>query len=226
MGRINKALHKMYDTYHTWDVFKIMEMAGITYLHNISLSSGVRGVFHYDEENNPYIIIDSSIHGEKEISRIAHELGHFFLGHNPNNKLENENRTLNHKNRMEYEADQFATCVELKCFDAVEYEDSHYYEGNYKLFDDELNVYMCEEPIMEDGQIVPNVTAGFVKFSPVDVNSPAEQLRLDQLYKTDNSTNTTLSYKEYKLQKILNSLSEQQLEILSERLNAIIPTKS
>ena len=99
-------------------------------------------------------------------------------------------------------------------------------EGNYKLFDDELNVYMCEEPIMEDDQIVPNVTAGFVKFSPVDVNSPAEQLRLDQLYKTDNSTNSTLSDKKYTFQKILDGLSEHQLDMLLERFNEIIPNKS
>lgn len=213
MGRINKALHEMYDKCHTWDVFEIMKKSGITYIHEQSLPKGIRGITT-SYETMTVCIIDKDIHTDKEESRIAHELGHIFLRHNPTGDFENEISTADGENRMEYEANQFAICVRLKCFNAVEYEDSPWYHGNYKVISDVPGMVYGQEPIMEDDKSVPNVYGCCLTSNLTNVNSDAEQIRLDELYKTGSGVNAVLSDNEYQLIKYFRQLSSEQQDLI------------
>ena len=71
------------------------------------------GTFTKYLDGQKYIIVNSAIDndGRKNFT-IAHELGHYFLGHTLNNHLDNEINEEGLSNEpFEYEADFFATCL-------------------------------------------------------------------------------------------------------------------
>ncbi len=71
------------------------------------------GVFTKYLNNQKYIIVNSKIdnEGRKNFTK-AHELGHYFLGHQLKSHVDtNINEECLNKEPVEYEADYFATCL-------------------------------------------------------------------------------------------------------------------
>lgn len=70
------------------------------------------GVFTKYLDEQKHIIINSKIdnEGRKNFTK-AHELGHYFLGHQLKGHDVNINEECSSKEPMEYEADYFATCL-------------------------------------------------------------------------------------------------------------------
>ena len=222
MGKINDALHKMYDKCQTWDVFEIMRIEGITYYHENSFPKGVRGQYTSDGKTH-VIIVSNDIHTDKEQDVIAHELGHYYMHQPPFTDKDLEVHTADGKNRKEYEADQFAICISLKCFDAVEYEDSSLYHGNYKVIDHELGIVIGESPIMDDNKAVPNVKGCFVKFNVDNIDPDAETIYKDAKYKTGKKPNATLSRDEFRLIQMFRQLNVSQQQVLLNSLPRALP---
>ena len=71
------------------------------------------GTFTKSLNGQKYIMVNSEIDNDgRKNFNIAHELGHYFLGHTLNNHLDTEiNEEGLSKEPIEYEADYFATCL-------------------------------------------------------------------------------------------------------------------
>lgn len=93
---------------------KICESENIKYREIKSNPYKFAGVFTKATKNEQkYIIINSNIDnvGRKNFT-IAHELGHYFLGHQLKSHVDTAiNEECSSKDPIEYEADYFATCL-------------------------------------------------------------------------------------------------------------------
>jgi len=94
---------------------KIFQSENIKYKEIDADESNFAGVFTKAPNEQKYIMINSNIDnvGRKNFT-IAHELGHYFLGHQlKSNMLVDTtiNEECSNKEPIEYEADYFATCL-------------------------------------------------------------------------------------------------------------------
>ena len=91
----------------------IFQSENIKYKEIENIKSDFVGVFTKAPNGQKYIMVNSEIDndGRKNFT-IAHELGHYFLGHTLNNHLDTEiNEEGLSKEPIENEADYFATCL-------------------------------------------------------------------------------------------------------------------
>lgn len=92
---------------------KICSGENIIYKEIESDANKFCGVFTKYLDNQKYIIVNSQIdnEGRKNFTK-AHELGHYFLGHQLKSHVDtNINEEGLSKDPIEYEADYFATCL-------------------------------------------------------------------------------------------------------------------
>jgi Zn-dependent peptidase ImmA (M78 family) len=91
---------------------KICAGESITYKEIEADEKEFCGVFTKYLDEQKHIIINSKIdnEGRKNFTK-AHELGHYFLGHQLKGHDDNINEECANKDPIEYEADYFATCL-------------------------------------------------------------------------------------------------------------------
>ncbi len=112
----NQVLNKYVSRGGAYKQFdKICQGENIKYREIDADKSKFAGVFTKAPNEQKYIMINSNIDnvGRKNFT-IAHELGHYFLGHQLNSKMhvdKDVNEACSSKDPIEYEADYFATCL-------------------------------------------------------------------------------------------------------------------
>ncbi|MBQ1517910.1 MAG: ImmA/IrrE family metallo-endopeptidase [Clostridia bacterium] len=108
MEYIKKRADSIKKKYHTQCPFEICEYMGIKVLR-FDLPDSVNG-FYYKYLKNYIIIINANLEYEKAKVTAAHELGHILL-HNTTNSFQLMENTEIPIQRLENEADFFASCL-------------------------------------------------------------------------------------------------------------------